>query len=139
MFLARIVYASRKLSEVSPADLQQILETAHANNRRNGVTGMLCFNRKYFMQILEGGRTAVNETYNRVVRDHRHSDVVLLDYSPIDCRDFGSWAMGYVSEAGLTEDLLLKFGRKSEFSPLDMTPQGAVQLLVELRDNLRLA
>lgn len=138
MYLSRIIYVSRKNQEVSPEDLHQILTAAHKHNTRAGITGMLCFNRKYFLQILEGGRTALNETYNRIVRDNRHEQCVLIEYSRIDKRNFDSWAMGYVAEVGLTESLLLRYGGKPEFNPLELTPAGAVGLLTELKGSLHL-
>jgi hypothetical protein len=33
-----------------------------------GITGVLCFSAGIFLQVLEGGRSAVNELYNHIVR-----------------------------------------------------------------------
>jgi hypothetical protein len=137
MHLSRIIYASSKSKEMSPEDLEQILTTAQDQNRRNGITGMLCFNRKYFLQILEGGRTALNETYNRIVSDPRHDRCILIEYARVDRRQFESWSMGYVPEAGLTEHLLMRYGGRPEFNPLELTPTAALSLMTELRDSLR--
>lgn len=48
MELVRLVYASQISDEFNETDIVNILETARSNNLKNGVTGLLCFNRKYF-------------------------------------------------------------------------------------------
>ena len=60
-----------------------------------GITGVLCHGGDVFMQVLEGGRDAVNALYNKIVRDARHHDVALLHYageSPSGSSRAGRWA-----------------------------------------------
>lgn len=60
MFLVRLVYASQISDHFSADDIESILKKARKNNKKLNVTGLLCFNRKYFLQCLEGSRTNVN-------------------------------------------------------------------------------
>jgi len=137
MYLSRIIYASRKLHGLAADELGNILRSAEKNNRSLGITGMLCFNRKFFLQVLEGRRTSINQAYNRIVTDPRHEDVILVDYCRIERREFDNWAMGYVPEAGLTSELLLRYGGSADFNPLEMSPASVMGMMCELRDSLR--
>ena len=85
--LQRLVYYSRNAIPGTSGELErhieQILETSRRNNEAVGVTGALMFNNGCFAQILEGPREAVEKTFERIQRDPRHSDVVLLDLSTV--------------------------------------------------------
>ncbi|MCK7492603.1 MAG: BLUF domain-containing protein [Comamonadaceae bacterium] len=50
-----------------------------------------------FLQVLEGGRSAVNRLYNRIAADPRHAEVELLSYEEIGERRFAGWSMGQVN------------------------------------------
>lgn len=74
-------------------DIQHILAAARKNNAELGVTGLLCFNRRYFLQCLEGGREAVNTIYHRISNDTRHKKILLLSYDNIQECEFSEWAI----------------------------------------------
>ena len=81
--LVRLMYASRAVPAVDQEELVAILKKSKVNNPKAGVTGVLCFSEGIFMQVLEGGSTAVNQLYNRIAAEVRHRDVVLLHYDEI--------------------------------------------------------
>lgn len=86
------------ISTVSPQEqvnLGEILASARRNNRANNITGLLMFNGKRFLQVLEGSPDAISATYARISRDARHRAPVLLARKPINRREFGDWSMGY--------------------------------------------
>ena len=132
MFLVRLVYASKIAEPFSAPDIEEVLNIARKNNGRDAVTGVLCFNRKYFLQCLEGGRMAVNETYHRILNDPRHKDIVLLDYKEVDCREFSSWGMAYIPEQEITDEINLLYSRDANFDPYTMTGEGAHQMMLKL-------
>lgn len=135
MYLTRLVYASTKSAEFTYEDIEKILQTARKENKRNNVTGMLCFNRKYFLQCLEGSRTKVNETYHRILNDSRHERIIMLDYREIIQREFDEWKMGYMPESSLTEPLILKFTGNADFSPYEMSGESAHQMMLALKQS----
>ncbi|MGB1801392.1 MAG: BLUF domain-containing protein, partial [Gammaproteobacteria bacterium] len=96
MFLTRLIYTSTISELFSPDDIPAILDTARNNNQRANVTGLLCFNSKYFLQCLEGSREEVNKIYHLIINDDRHRLVTLLYYGEISVREFGKWSMGYI-------------------------------------------
>ncbi|GLS25807.1 BLUF domain-containing protein [Marinibactrum halimedae] len=132
MFLTRLVYASKKSPKFCSSDIDDILETARKHNGSLGITGLLCFNRQYFLQALEGPRSAINSTYYRITQDKRHSDMLILSYEEIRERNYGSWNMGYVPESSLTAPQTLKYSIGSEFDPFSMSSKSACMLLNDL-------
>lgn len=133
MFLTRLVYASSISDNFSCDDIEHILAEAREHNKENNVTGMLCFDNKHFLQCLEGSRLNVNNTYYRILNDKRHCQVIILDYKEIPMREFSDWSMGYLPESGLTASLNLKYSGSAEFSPYDMSGDGAHLMLLELK------
>lgn len=136
MFLVRLVYASTISDHFSADDIESILKKARKNNKELNVTGLLCFNRKYFLQCLEGSRTNVNTIYHRILNDPKHNNIVMLDYKEIITREFDQWEMGYMPESSLTAPLNLKFSGTPEFGPYDMSGESAHQLMLQLRDTV---
>ena len=130
--LVRLLYASRGTVAGDPAQLQAILRQSRANNPALGITGMLCCSGGIFMQVLEGGREAVNRMYGRIAADPRHSDVVLLSYEEIDERRFAGWAMGQVDMARLNPALLLKYSPTATLDPYAVSGKVSMAMFVEL-------
>lgn len=138
MYLVRLVYVSSISDEFQPDDLGKILESAQKHNKRNHVTGLLGFNRKIFLQCLEGSRAKVNETYHRILQDPRHDRIIMLDYKEIVERKFDSWSMGFIPESSLTNSINIRFSGNDTFDPYDMSGESAHRLMVSLKDTLPL-
>jgi hypothetical protein len=132
MMIVRLLYASRAAAPVAPDGLAAILRQAKANNPRHGITGVLCCSDDMYLQVLEGGRSAVNRLYNRIVADPRHTDVELLSYQQIGERHFAGWSMGQVNLSRLNPALLLKYSASARLDPYAMTDSTALALLEEL-------
>jgi hypothetical protein len=129
--LVRLLYASR--AATPPAEeLGAILRQSKANNPPAGITGVLCCSDDMYLQVLEGGRAAVNRLYNRIVADPRHKDVELLSYQQIGERHFAGWSMGQVNVARLNPSLLLKYSATAQLDPYSMSGSVALALLEEL-------
>ncbi|MFM7506977.1 MAG: BLUF domain-containing protein, partial [Rubrivivax sp.] len=124
--LVRLVYASRAVPTVDQAELTAILRKSKANNPVNGITGVLCFSEGIFLQVLEGGRSAVNQLYNRIATDVRHTQVELMVYEEIGERRFAGWSMGQVNVQRLNPALLLKYSERPTLDPYAVS--GAVSM-----------
>ena len=80
---------------MSATECAAIAQAAAERNQADNVTGLLLFNSKRFLQVLEGPREAVDRIYARIGRDGRHNALVKLRDIPIDAREFGEWGMAY--------------------------------------------
>ena len=81
--LVRLLYASRAAEAVTHEIIEAILQSSRKHNPALGITGVLCHAGDVYMQVLEGGREAVNTLYNTIVRDERHRDIALLHYQAL--------------------------------------------------------
>jgi hypothetical protein len=99
----RLIYYSRNLvrgsDEELRAEVDAILDASRRNNAEAGVTGALIFNRGVFAQVLEGPRRSIEETFERIQRDERHSDVQVLAFDAVDHRGFPSWSMAFLGRS----------------------------------------
>ncbi|MEC5217263.1 hypothetical protein RCH09_002220 [Actimicrobium sp. GrIS 1.19] len=130
--LVRLLYASRTNDKIAPELINAIMTQARANNPERGLTGILCFSDHIFIQVLEGGRDAVNALYGQILRDTRHHDVQLLDYAEITERRFAGWTMGHVNLAKLNTSVLLKYSELPELNPFVVSGKVSMALLEEL-------
>jgi len=85
---------------MSQDDLEEILRTSRKNNARLGITGMLLYGNKTFVQILEGEEKAVSELVEKIKRDSRHADFQVLKKKTIDRREYADWSMEFKRVSG---------------------------------------
>ncbi len=130
--LVRLLYASRANKPLAADTIEAILTASRKNNLTLGVTGLLCHSGDIFMQLLEGGREAVNQLYTKIANDPRHGNVILLDYEEIDERRFASWTMGQVNLGKVNPSILLKYSERPVLDPYAVPGKVSLALLEEL-------
>ncbi|NOI79761.1 BLUF domain-containing protein [Vibrio tubiashii] len=139
MELIKLIYVSTVSDAFSLSSVDEILVAAQRNNGENGITGILYFNHKYFMQYLEGDKQEVESTYKRILEDNRHYNVLLLDKSALDERQFGCWSMAYILQSEILQPLNLYFMDSPDFNPYRLDTQSANEIIIELKSYLPLA
>jgi hypothetical protein len=130
--LVRLLYASRAVPTVDQEELQNILRQSKRANPQLGITGLLCFSDGIFLQVLEGGRSAVNRLYGRIAADPRHTQVELLLYQEVSARRFAGWSMGQVNMSRLNPSLLLKYSATAALDPYSASGDVSLALFEEL-------
>jgi hypothetical protein len=130
--LIRLLYASRAKTTIDKAAIDSILAKSRVRNPDLGITGILCYGGDIYMQVLEGGRDAVNQLYNSIVRDARHEHVVMLHYEEVSERRFAGWTMGQVNLEKLNPTTLLKYSEKPVLNPFAVSGKVSMALLEEL-------
>ena len=96
--LARLCYASKAVKDEDEIrqGLMDILSEAVDFNGRHQVYGVLYYGNGKFFQCLEGNAEIVNPLfYEKITKDPRHSNVMLLDLTEIDYVKFSRWSMKY--------------------------------------------
>jgi Sensors of blue-light using FAD len=129
--LVRLLYASRS-SSVTPEIIDAILAQSRVNNPAHGITGVLCHGGDVFMQLLEGGRDAVTQLYNRIASDPRHQRVMLLHFEEIAERRFAGWTMGQVNLARINPSLVIKYSERPVLDPFSVSGRASMAMLEEL-------
>lgn len=130
--LVRLLYASRTSKDIDGAVLDSILAQSRSHNPGAGLTGILCYSGKIFMQVLEGNRKEVSILYNRIAADARHSDVEILLFEDITERRFSNWTMGQVNLSKVNPSTLLKYSEKPVLDPFVLGGKVSMALLEEL-------
>jgi hypothetical protein len=130
--LVRLLYVSRSSHPITADSVDQLLNQSRKNNTSAGITGVLCFTESCYLQVIEGGRKAVNDLYNQIVSDERHSEVTVLHFEEVNERLYGSWTMGRVNLERLNPALVLKYSEKPVLDPYSVSGKVSMALLAEL-------
>ncbi len=91
--MRQVTYISTATATMTDADVDAILAVSRRNNAAAGVTGLLLYDGRRFLQALEGAPEAVERAYQRIRLDPRHRAVVLLSGGEVEQRAFGAWSM----------------------------------------------
>ncbi|RKR74805.1 BLUF domain-containing protein [Frondihabitans australicus] len=124
-----LAYSSTASYDFTDGDLITLLMNSRANNRRDGITGLLLHDQGRFLQILEGDPETVRGRYDMIRDDPRHHDVTLVAEQAEPGRQFPKWSMGYTA---LNDPLVRSIpGFSNSFQ--EDTPQrsGAVTALLD--------
>ncbi len=92
--LVQLIYVSNRNSTCTEPEIQKILNSCKKNNPGLDVTGVLLYNDKKFLQLVEGEYKTILDTFDRIKKDTRHNNCVMLSCSPIKEKSFSSWNMG---------------------------------------------
>lgn len=115
MALLQLIYASAATHRFAEAELQTLLIQARERNAVTGITGILLYHKRSFLQVLEGEADPVLETYDRILADRRHEELLILLSGPIKERSFPDFRMGFVST--VPEKMRSMPGYTNFFSP----------------------
>lgn len=96
--LISLVYISSERAPFSAKELDELLSNSRQRNRLNGVTGVMLYAGGAFMQYLEGPKSAVTQTFERIKADRRHYGIMELIRMDIPKREFKDWTMGFTTK-----------------------------------------
>lgn len=108
------------------AEVEAILATSRRRNARAGLTGVLLHDGPSFVQVLEGEAAALEEAFDRISMDLRHTGFELLQFIEAPERHFAGWAMGY---AGTAEALRVAAEERDLALALERDAEGALRAL----------
>jgi hypothetical protein len=98
--LYRASYVSAAPRDLREDELVAILEVSRRDNAICGVTGVLAYHDRGFVQVLEGPEAAVEDLLARIARDPRNTGMSVFDRSRAGGRVFGGWSMGWLRASG---------------------------------------
>jgi hypothetical protein len=129
--LTRLIYSSQATLHGHNLDdeVRRILIASMNNNRRVDVTGLLLNHAGWFMQVLEGPAEGVRETYSRVSKDPRHTNLRLIEVGRAETRLFRDWNMCERRLTSSEAPFLSRIGQSAEFRPDQFNGDDALTLL----------
>ena len=95
MSIFQAIYVSTATEPLSSAQLRDLLITARQRNRNAGISGLLLYANRRFIQVLEGPEDAVRDLLKSIQKDYRHKNVDALRLEKKDKRHFPDWQMGF--------------------------------------------
>ena len=132
--LYHLVYVSRNEIEGSIENVYQeidnILTTARENNAAKDITGALLFNDGCFAQVLEGPREEVEDLFEDIQGDSRHSNAMVLSCKPIEERSFREWTMAYRGTDSDARRRFTELMNSQDISSTDISGDSIFSLLV---------
>ncbi|OHX13264.1 hypothetical protein BI347_06905 [Chromobacterium sphagni] len=141
MALQHLIYVSTARKELSNAELETLLESCVRYNLQNDISGVLLYGPGCFIQVLEGEAAAVGETYQRILDDPRHHNLIEIIREDIEQRSFANWRMGFTrldaaairNHPGFTDI----YGPDFQPKRLAGRPALAMNMLLTFRENCR--
>ena len=90
-----LLYVSYATEEFSTDGLESLWKKSAQKNADLGLSGMLLYMNNRFVQVLEGEKEQVKETFDRIRLDTRHEKVMMVLDGYLDKRNFEHWSMGF--------------------------------------------
>ena len=91
--IRQLIYLSVARDTCRDDDLARLVEAARVTNASLQITGLLAHGGGLFFQVLEGPRDNVEAVFVRLLRDHRHTGIRILQDEMCSTRDFAGWPM----------------------------------------------
>jgi len=93
--MIQLVYYSISKIDLTSEDMSDILVSSRKYNSNNNITGCLLYHNKVFLQLLEGDKEVVQNLYESIKKDTRHSNITLLIEEEVKEKMFPGWSMAF--------------------------------------------
>lgn len=90
----QMIYFSTAIIGLTIEDVEEIVRISSRNNAKRGVTGLLLFHEGRFLQILEGAEEVVDQLFEKIEEDERHTQIDVILTLQSRTRLFSQWSMG---------------------------------------------
>ena len=85
--------------------MNEILKKSREFNANKNITGCLLFRNNVFLQLLEGKKEDVQNLYQSIKRDHRHTNVTLIIEQDVKERMFPDWSMAFYESTNASSNM----------------------------------
>ena len=101
--LYNLIYRSKISNGLTDELLMELANKSNQANLDKGLSGLLLHNSTHFLQILEGPKEHIENLYQKIRKDPRHSEVVLIALEPIPLRLHSELGMKFINANDLDE------------------------------------
>lgn len=134
--LVHIIYFSRLTLSADlakrSAQIDDITRVAQKKNEFAVITSFLIIEGNFAAQVVEGERTSVQETFDRINADQRHRDVQICEWREIAKREFVN-SLKCVQRGAATETLFAKANLLPMFQRGTPKPSAILSLAMALQ------
>ncbi|NAS29513.1 hypothetical protein GTQ40_00875 [Flavobacteriaceae bacterium R38] len=90
-----ICYFSTAHPSLQQEELESLFIYSKENNQKKEVSGILVHADGNFMQVLEGDKKTINELYQKIAKDTRHSNIIKVPIVSYEHRIFEDYDYGF--------------------------------------------
>ena len=130
--MKRLIYSSHSSENIDFKVVGEILTHAVKRNKEIGITGMMVYDGKYFLQCIEGDETVVDELWQKLTKDTRHHSLYINGTEFDEKRLFRDWNMGYMNNRHEIQKMIQSVTGNDVFSPETLNYAHAKLLLLQL-------
>lgn len=94
--LSSLIYRSITQQNIGKSAMIQLLADANQKNKKFQISGLLFYDAPFFFQVLEGPEESVTALYEKILKDPRHSNIVLLTHENIKTRQYPNLGMHFI-------------------------------------------
>ena len=131
-----LIYVSTAKESVDDEAVMDILQVSWRHNHNSDISGMLIYDDKHFVQLLQGPINTVDTLYDKISRDIRHHSIELIGTELLARKDVNGWGMGFISDREIVENLYLKYNIKHAKGLYESEYHSLKSLLIELKQIL---
>jgi hypothetical protein len=125
----KLVYASKRRCD-DPAEIERMLATSRANNRADGLTGLLLYDDKRFLQLIEGDHDPIARCFLRIARSRLHAEIEIAVFEDSPVHLFANWDMRSIDLGGAAPSLA-SFWRRAQAAPEDRRREMVERFFLE--------
>lgn len=96
--MKKLLYTSRR-ADAGPATLDAILAVSRRRNRADGITGVLLYDDRRYLQLLEGDHDALARCFLRIAMHPAHREIAVIAFEDSAVRLFSGWDMHDIAAA----------------------------------------
>jgi hypothetical protein len=94
--LSQVTYVSGATVPFSADDLAELVHRSREQNEAKSITGILLYNSGSFLHVIEGPPEAVDELFQSIRQDPRHSRILVLHRSSPREREFPGHSLDFL-------------------------------------------
>lgn len=121
-------------------EISELVKFAQENNKKLDITGMLLYQNRTFVQLLEGEKDVVLALYEKIQQDERHTRVETFWEQEIEVKSFAKWSMALADLSNardFDQDVLSTFMQEGfTDETMGKDPSVGQELLLGLRSSL---
>ncbi|WNJ21101.1 BLUF domain-containing protein [Pontibacter sp. G13] len=101
--LISVLYVSEAVQEFDVPALKELAQFASSKNEEFGITGYLYFEKRRFLQYIEGPKEHIDQLVTNIAGDERHKILHQVGEPEVANRRFPTWSMQYLTKTSLIE------------------------------------
>ncbi|PTY05701.1 hypothetical protein DB347_15155 [Opitutaceae bacterium EW11] len=91
----QLIYVSTSRFPWVTPDLKTLFEENHTRNAVQGITGILIYHDRQFLQVIEGGDVPVRRLFGKIERDPRHFNVSRVWDGYLHSREYSDYTLAF--------------------------------------------